>query len=141
MRRFRSGSGVPQASSLAIHAVATEIAKRFADIAPDPFSCVAYETSVILTHGHQGLRHLDLADAPDWFEDSFADDLKAVVWQVLSDFQDEIVHKIGAAWPTMPTGSLAAPHCNIEDGAVVGWYGTESHVALRLDPIPVTASQ
>lgn len=132
-------AGVPARPNFVVHELAEEIADRFAHIAPGGFSCIAYETWVILTQGHRGLRHLDLADAPDWSAQSWTSDLRAVLWQVLSDFQDEIVHRIAGAWPTTVTGGLALPHSKIEGAKVFAWYGTHTDAIIRLDPIPLAS--
>lgn len=90
----------------AVSNVATAIASRMNAILPDKFTCIANETSVILVRDHVGVRSLDLADAPDWPPETWAEDLGAVLWQVLSDFQDEIVDQIRLSCTTIVSRRL-----------------------------------
>jgi hypothetical protein len=120
----------------AVSNVATALASGMNAILPDEFTCIANGTSVILVRDHVGVRSLDLAHAPDWRPETWAEDLRAVLWQVLSDFQDEIVDQIRKAWPPAPGSSgIAVPHAQVEDGALRGWYGTNGEVVLALNPI------
>jgi len=120
----------------AVSNVATALASRVNAILPGEFTCIANETSIILVREHVGVRSLDIADAPDWRPETWAEDLRAVLWQVLSDFQDEIINQTRTPWPSAPHSSgIAVPHVGVEDGALRGWYGTNGDVVLALDPI------
>ncbi len=119
--------------------VATALAAVMDSVLPDGFTCIANETSVILVRGHVGVRSVDLADAPDWRAETWAEDVRAVLWQVLSDFQDEIVDQLREAWPPDPRSrGIGVPRAEVEDTVVRGWYGTNGEVVLALDPIDAT---
>lgn len=131
----RAGHSGPPPVRLAV--LAREIAARFETIAPEGFSCVAYDTLVILVRGHRGVRGLDLADL-DWEPGHWGEDLRNILWQILSDFQDEIVEQLSAAWPAIPGGAgIAVPHAELMDGVVQGSYQSGDRPVVRLEPIPV----
>ncbi len=120
----------------AVSNIATALASVMNAVLPDGFTCIANGTSVILVRDYVGVRSLDLANAPDWRPETWTEDLRAVLWQVLSDFQDEIVDQLHKAWPPAPgSAGIAVPHAQVEDGALRGWYGTNGEVVLALDPI------
>lgn len=118
--------------------IARDIAVRFSAIAPQGFSCIAYDTLVILIRGHVGVRALDVAHALHWEAGHWGEDLSSVLSQILSDFQDEIVEQLRAAWPALPGGAgIAVPRTAIDGDFVQGWYQSEEGPVLRLEPIPV----
>ncbi len=121
-----------------IAALAATVASRVRAILPEGFSCIADDTLVILVRDQAGVRSLDLADAPQWQVGAWAEDLRVVLLQLLSDFQDEIVEQTRQAWPAIPGGSgIAVPHARIDDGTVRAWYGTDDAIVVPLEPIVI----
>lgn len=131
------GSGVEgRLTPLEISSLAAAVASEVGAVLPEGFSCVANDATVILVRGHLGIRGLDLADVPEWRADSWREDLAMVLWQVLSDFQDEIIEQLGQAWPPIPGASgIAVPHTRIDNGMVRAWYGTDDAVVVSLKPL------
>ena len=120
-----------------ISGFAEAVAASLGAVVPDGFSCIASDSVVILVRGHVAVRNLDLADAPEWRVESRADDLRVVLWQVLSDFQDEIIEQLGRAWPAIPGAvGIAVPHARLENGSVRAWYGNDEAIVVALEPIP-----
>ena len=79
-----------------------------------------------------------MADAPQWQLGAWAEDLRVVLLQVLSDFQDEIIEQTRQAWPAIPDGSgIAVPHARIDDGTVRAWYGSGDAIVVPLEPIVI----
>ena len=115
--------------------LAAALASRIRPILPEEFSCIADDTRVILVRDHAGVRSLDLADAPEWRAESWVEDLRAVVWQVLSDFQDEIVEQVWQAWPPAPGGGTAIPYVEIKDGRLLAGFRHEGQMFVGLDPM------
>jgi hypothetical protein len=119
-----------------VSGLAAAVASKVGAILPDGFSCIVHDATVILVWGDVGVRSLDLTDAPEWRAENWAEDLRVVLWQVLSDFQDEIVEQLRQAWPTVPgAAGIAVPHARIKDGTVRAWYGTDEDAVVSLQPI------
>lgn len=134
MMRVEGSRGEGRLTRGEVSALAAEVASKVGTILPDGFSCIAHDATVILVRGHVGVRMLDLGDAPEWRAESWVDDLRGVLWQVLSDFQDEIVEQLGRAWPAVPgAAGIAVPHVRIEDDTVRAWYGTDGDPVMALE--------
>lgn len=135
--RLAKGRGTPEVE---VASLASQLASGMGGILPEGFTCVANETSVILVRGHLGIRSLDLATALEWRPESWLDDLRLAVWQVLSDFQDEIVEQLHRAWPEAPSGGIGLPRVRIEGPTIQVSYSVGGETVVALDVLHLAPS-
>lgn len=104
----------------AVPKIAAILASRVDAILPEEFDSIVDETRLILVRDRTGLRSLDLTGVPEWRTETWVEDLRSVLWQVLSHFQDEIVEQRRERWPTAPDGGMAIPYVEVEEGSFRG---------------------
>jgi hypothetical protein len=67
-----------------------------------------------------------------------ADLVSILAWNVLSGLQDIIATETTEPWPTMGPGrTMALPQVELRNGELHMWYGDETTVVVRLQPLPL----
>jgi len=120
--------------------LATALADRIDRILPNGFQASATGTIVSLsTPAERALRDIDISLVLNHV-DNLSDAAEAAAWQVLNDFQDDVIDYLWEAWPTAEGHtSPAGAYGEMAQGLLTLGYRYSDSPVIDLEPIDLTA--
>jgi hypothetical protein len=120
------------------HDLATALAKRLHEVAPDGLSVRSTGASIEVISGRQAIGAspaLEIIDEND--NRSLQDRVETATRAALSGVQDVIIEDIREPWPGRPGsgGDIPEPDCRIVGQELLLWFGDEVVPALVLPAV------
>lgn len=130
---------MPQMPAASSPDFAAELAIRLNEVAPDGFTVIADNVSVVLRHNGGFVGSTDMAELIEDSEnlDLLPENLETAARAVLSNVQDWIADTTTEPWPG--ERSLPNPDAHVTGDRLEMWWGDQDNPVLKLRPLDLAA--
>jgi hypothetical protein len=113
------------------HDLATALASRLDDVAPDGFSVVADESRItVIREGSV----VGGSAAPEILEDDAEPNIETVTRSAISAVQDVFAEELKEPWPAT-AGAMPDAEARVDGRRLIVWFGPEAAPVLALAPL------
>jgi hypothetical protein len=122
-------------TAVSSHDLASALASRLDDVAPEGYKVVADEGRITVTLGESVVGG---SAAPQILEDDPEPDIETATRATISAVQDVFAEELREPWPAT-AGAMPNVDARVQDDRLIIWFGSETAPVLALAPFPLAS--